>query len=238
MRGLGAHSWPSATDLTTLEDGHTGKAGDCRARRPINRSSILRRSRVETCEPREGRERRAGRRETRRWPPQFPTGQSTAVSSTTCAHRRTRGGRNRHGDRPRRLPVRALREVYGEIVQREGGVRRRAPEGDSRDRRAQAPTTTCAARAFCDRGRQRTSSRRRPERSAGAATPRSRSCMLEAIRDVYEETGPARRLQGGGRDPTTRSRRCSTWCSCTGHTSGPDWLTARRLHRLGASSLR
>ena len=59
--------------------------------------------------------------------------------------------------------------------------------------------------------------------------------MLEAIRDVYEETGQARRHEAGRRDPPRRSRRSSTSCSVH-ETLGADWLTPD-LYRFGASSL-
>ena len=63
------------------------------------------------------------------------------VAARRQARRRARGGRarrrrDRHGDRPRRLPLRPLREGLRRDRQGEGGLRRRAPEGDPRDRRA------------------------------------------------------------------------------------------------------
>ena len=63
------------------------------------------------------------------------------VAARGQARRRARGGRarrrrDRHGDRPRRLPLRPLREGLRRDRQGEGGLRRGAPEGDPRDRRA------------------------------------------------------------------------------------------------------
>ena len=50
--------------------------------------------------------------------------------------RRARRRRDRHGDRPRRVPLRPLREGLRRDRARQGGVRRRAPEGDPRGRGA------------------------------------------------------------------------------------------------------
>ena len=68
----------------------------------------------------------------------FPSGQSpTRRQARRRARRgRARGRRDRHGDRPRRLPLRPLREGRRRDRPGQGGVRRRAPEGDPRDRRA------------------------------------------------------------------------------------------------------
>ena len=49
---------------------------------------------------------------------------------------RGRRRRDRHGDRPRRVPVRPLPRGLRRDRRGQGGLRRRAPQGDPRDRRA------------------------------------------------------------------------------------------------------
>ena len=67
----------------------------------------------------------------------FPSGQAPLDASCRGALGRRAGRRRgRHGDRPRRVPLRPLREGLRRDRADQGGVRRRAPEGDPRGRRA------------------------------------------------------------------------------------------------------
>ena len=122
----------------------------------------------------------------------FPSGQSPLDVE---ARARSRGvvelgaRRDRHGDRPRRVPLGPLREGLRRGRAGEGGLRRGAPEGDPRDRRAR-DVRQRAPRVACSRWPPApTSSRRRPGKLPRAATLPVTLVMLEAIRDVYEETG-------------------------------------------------
>ena len=69
--------------------------------------------------------------------------------------RRAGRGRGRHGDRPRRVPLGALREGLRRDRAREGSVRRRAPEGDPRDRRARHVRQRAPREPARDGGRRR-----------------------------------------------------------------------------------
>ena len=125
---------------------------------------------------------------------------------------RARRGRDRHGDRPRRVPLRSLREGLRRDRQGEGGLRRGAPEGDPRDRASSAPTTTCAALRCSRWPRARTSSRPRPARCRrGDAARLARHARGDPRRPRRDR--PHRRLQARGRhprreagDPTPRAR--------------------------------
>ena len=66
-------------------------------------------------------------------------------------------------------------QVYDEIVPREGGLRRGAPEGDPRGRPSSAPTTTSAARRCSRWPPAPTSSRPRP-----ASSPARRRCRCSS----------------------------------------------------------
>ena len=93
-------------------------------------------------------------------------------------------------------------------------------------RRASLLAMAAGARLHQDVDRQ--AARRRD--AAGA-----RSCMLEAIRDVHEETGPQGRHEAGRRHPHREEGDPVPRAACT-RRSAPDWLTPD-LYRLGASSL-
>ena len=126
--------------------------------------------------------------------------------------RRRRGG---HGDRPRRVPLRPLREGLRRDRPGQGGVRRRAPEGDPRGRRSSARTTTCAARR-CSRWPPgadfiKTSTGKLPRR--GDAAGDARHARGDPRRPRGD--GPHGRHEARRRDPRSRSRRSSTSSSCT-----------------------
>ena len=105
-------------------------------------------------------------------------------------------------------------KVYDEIVPREGGVRRGAPEGDPRDGRAR-DLRQRAPRARCSRSRPApTSSRPPPGRSAGR----------DAAGDARDARGDPRRPRGdrprgrheaGGRDPAREAGGAVPRRSCT-----------------------
>ena len=80
----------------------------------------------------------------------------------------------------------------------------------------------------------RTSSRRRPGKLPGAATLPVQLVMLEAIRDVYEETGRKVGMKPAGGIRTAKN--AIQYLVQVHETLGPDWLTPD-LYRLGASSL-
>ena len=125
-------------------------------------------------------------------------------------------------------------KVYDEIVRVQGGVRRRAPEGDPRDRRARHRTTTCAARR-CSRWRPaRTSSRPRPARSRPPPRCPVTLCMLEAIRDVHDETGRMVGMKPAG--GIRQAKQAVQYLVVLHETLGVDWMTPD-LFRFGASTL-
>jgi deoxyribose-phosphate aldolase len=68
----------------------------------------------------------------------------------------------------------------------------------------------------------------------GAATLPVTLCMLEAIRDVYEETGRRVGMKPAG--GIRQSKQAVQYLVQLHETLGPDWLTPD-LYRLGASSL-
>ena len=81
--------------------------------------------------------------------------------------RRRRRRRDRHGDRPGRVPVRALpRGLRGDRGRRARPAATRAPEGDLRDRRAADLRQRTTRQLAGDDGRRRTSSRPPPARSS------------------------------------------------------------------------
>ena len=142
-------------DLTTLEGKDTpGKvAALCpKAMRPdpADRSIPVGRGGLRLPEP-----RRRGEGELARLDGEGRVGRDGVPLGAVPARRQARGRpgrgrdrrrRDRHGDRPRRVPLRPLRAGLRRDRPRQGGVRRRAPEGDPRDRASSAPTTTSAAR--------------------------------------------------------------------------------------------
>jgi deoxyribose-phosphate aldolase len=69
---------------------------------------------------------------------------------------------------------------------------------------------------------------------SGAATLPVTLCMLEAIRDVYEETGRMIGMKPAG--GIRQSKQAVQYLVQLYETLGPDWLTPD-LYRLGASSL-
>src|SRR2546425_2284309 len=69
---------------------------------------------------------------------------------------------------------------------------------------------------------------------SGAATLPVTLCMLEAIRDVYEETGRMVGMKPAG--GIRQSKQAVQYLVQLYETLGPDWLTPD-LYRLGASSL-
>ena len=68
----------------------------------------------------------------------------------------------------------------------------------------------------------------------GAATLPVTLCMLEAIRDVYEETGRRVGMKPAG--GIRASKNAIQYLVQVHETLGPDWLTPD-LYRIGASSL-
>ena len=102
----------------------------------------------------------------------FPSGQApTHVEGGRGSGRRRDGRRRgRHGHRPRRVPLRALREGLRRDRPGEGGVGRGAPQGDPRDGRARDVRQRAAGEPARDGGRRRLhqdvdrASSRRPRR--------------------------------------------------------------------------
>jgi hypothetical protein len=96
----------------------------------------------------------------------FPSGSTRSRSSSpTSLGRRARRRRDRHGDRPQRVPLGPLREGLRRDRPHQGGLRRRAPQGHPRDRRARHVRQRAPRLAARDGRRGPTSSRRRPGRS-------------------------------------------------------------------------
>ena len=146
-----------------------------RAPRPVGRERAVGRRALRLPEPRPDRGRAPARqrRQGRLGRDRVPVG---PVAARDEARRGALGGRarrrrGRHGDRPRRLPRRPLREGLRRDRAREGGLRRGAPEGDPRDRRARHLRQRAPRVAARDRRRRATSSRPRP-----ASSPRPRRC--------------------------------------------------------------
>src|SRR5581483_10934920 len=107
--------------------------------------------------------------------------------------RRDGRGRGRHGDRPRRVPLRPLREGLRRGRAREGGVRRRAPEGDPRGRRARDVRQRAPGIAAGDGGWRRL--RQYVDREAA-----SRGDAAGDAVHARGDPGRPRRDRAGGRD--------------------------------------
>ena len=175
-----------------------GASGSDRSRHPVGRR------RVRLSEPRAGR-RRAPARQRR----QGRLGRDRVPVRAVAPCDEARGGalgrgagrgRGRHGDRPRRVPLRTVREGLRRDRARQGGVRRRAPEGDPRDRRARHLRQR-APREPAGDGR-----RRRLHQDVDGEAPERRDAAGRA-RDARGDPRRARgdrahrRLQARRRDP-------------------------------------
>ena len=132
-------------DLTTLEGGDTpGKVAALCSKAvrpdPSDPAHPVRRRGLRLPEPRPDRGRAAARhgRQGRVRRDRVPVRPVAARRQAPRRRGRRRDGRRRgrHGHRPRRVPLRPLREGLRRDRPREGGLRRRAPEGDPRGRRA------------------------------------------------------------------------------------------------------
>ena len=113
-------------------------------------------------------------------------------------------------------------KVYDEIVQRQGGVRRRALEGHPRGRRARqlrqrAPRSLLAMAAGADFIKTSTG------KLSGAATLPVTLCMLEAIRDVHEETGRMVGMKPAG--GIRQAKQAVQYLVQLHETLGLEWLT-------------
>ena len=138
--------------------------------------------------------------------------------------------------------------VFDEIAAGQGGLRRRAAQGDHGDRRAGHLRQRAARLVAVDARAAATSSRPPPARCRPPPPCRSRSIMLEAVRDWRETTGemvgvkPAGGIRDEqGRDQVPRQRQrgrrrglarqrtgsasapraCSTTCSCSASGCAP-----------------
>ena len=106
--------------------------------RPVRPERALGGGRLRLPEPRAGRgrarsrQRRQGRVGRDRVPVRPVAARDEARGGALGG--RARRGRGGHGDRPRLVPGRPLREGLRRDRAREGGLRRDAPEGDPRDR--------------------------------------------------------------------------------------------------------
>ena len=147
---------------------------------------------------------------------------------------RARRRRDRHGDRPRRVPLRAatrrsttrscrVKEACGEAHLK---VILEVSELGTYDNVRRASLLAMAAGADFIK----TSTGKLP----GAATLPVHLVMLEAIRDVYEETGRRVGMKPAG--GIRASKNAIQYLVQVHETLGPDWLTPD-LYRLGASSL-
>ena len=165
----------------------------------------------------------------------FPSGQSP-LEREARGDARGRGdgrGRGRHGDRPRRLPVRPVRKGLRRDRSRERGLRRRACEGDPRDRgardvRQRAPCL--AARHGRRRGLHQDLHREGSACGDAAGHPRdARGDPRRVRRDRPDRRHEAGRRHPAGEagDPVSRPRT---------RDPRPDWLTPD-LFRFGASTL-
>ena len=162
-------------DLTTLEGQDTTGQGrrallEGHAAGPRRPRRAARGGGLRLPEPRRGREGAAGRkrREGRVGRHGVPVGAEPDRDQgrRDARGRRARGGRGGHGDRPRRVPLGPVLEGLRRDRPRQGGLRRRAPQGHPRDGRArdlrQRPSRVPAR----DRGGRRLRSRPRRGRSA------------------------------------------------------------------------
>ena len=174
------------------------------AARPGRPVDPVRRRRLRLPEPRRDREGAARRlrRQGRLGRDGVPV---RPVAARGQARRRARGGRarrrrDRHGDRPRRLPLRPLREGLRRDRPGEGGLRRRAPEGDPRDRRArhvrQRPPRLAARDGRRRRLHQDVDRQGQPGRDAAGHALHARGDPRRPRRDR-----PHRRDEARGRDP-------------------------------------
>ena len=146
---------------------------------------------------------------------------------------RRRRRRDRHGDRPRGVPLRPLRAVYDEIVRVKEAcgtahlkVILETGELGTYDNIRRASLLAMAAGADFIK----TSTGKLPR----AATLPMLLCMLEAIRDVHDETGRVVGMKPAGGIRT--AKQAIQNLVIVNETLGPDWLTPDRF-RLGASSL-
>ena len=184
------------TDLTTLEGaGHARQGrrarleGDSPRSRGCERSLGGRALRLPEPRAHRGRAARGQRREGgvgRDRVPLRPVADSRSKVDEVRWVVRARRRRGRHGDRPRRVPVGALREGLRRDRPREGGLRRRAPEGDPRDRRARHLRQRAARVAARDRRGRRLHQDLDGQAAAGR----------DAARDARDARGDPRRLRG------------------------------------------
>ena len=165
----------------------------------------------------------------------FPSGQSPldVKLREVRGGGRDRRGRDRHGDRPRRVPLRPLRAgVRRDLQVKEAcgdahlKVILEIGELGTYDNVRRASLLAMAAGADFIK----TSTGKLP----GAATLPVQLVMLEAIRDVYEETGRRVGMKPAG--GIRASKNAIQYLVQVHETLGPEWLTPD-LYRLGASSL-
>ena len=127
--------------------------------RPERPERSVGRRRLRLSEPRRDREGapRGHRRQGRERRDVLPVRPGAARRQAARRRGRRRAGRRRgrHGDRPRRVPLGPLREGLRRDRAGQGSVRRRAPEGDPRGRRARHLRQRAPRLAARDGGRRR-----------------------------------------------------------------------------------
>ena len=195
-------------DLTTLEGADTPGRSRRSARRRCGRTPATPRSRrspPSACIRTSSRSRSATARglgrQGRLRGDRVPVGPVAArrQARRRPGRRRARRRRDRHGDRPRRVPLRPLREGVRRDRAGEGSVRRAPPQGDSRDGRARHVRQRAPRLAARDGGRRRlhqdVDRQDQSRRHAARHALHARGDPRRPRRD-----GPHRRHEAGGRD--------------------------------------
>ena len=164
----------------------------------------------------------------------FPSGRADLAVRLADTRDRGRGRRHRdrHGDRPRRLPGRPLRQGLSTTSSRSS--RPAAPRGSRSSWRPASwpPTTTSAAPRGWRCWPAATSSRRRTGKISPAATLPVTHVMLQAVRDWYEQTGERRAVKPAGGIRNTKD--AIRYLVAVNEVAGPEWLDPF-LFRFGAS---
>ena len=121
--------------------------------------------------------------------------------------------------------------VYDEIVQVKEACRRRPPQGDPGDRRAGHVRQRPPGLARWRWPPAPTSSRPRPARSRPPRRSPVTLCMLEAIRDLHDDTGRAVGMKpaGGIRPPSRRSSISAAPRDARRRVADPRAVPVRRL---------
>ena len=166
----------------------------------------------------------------------FPSGQTYLEVKLT---RDPPGGggrrrRDRHGHRPRCLPVRRLRARLRRDRGRQGGLRPGAPQGHPRDRASWRRFDNVRRASILAMAAGADFIKTSTGKVQPAATLPVTLVMLEAIRDFHRRTGRIVGMKPAGGIRT--AKEAISYLVVLYETLGPRWMTPD-LFRFGASSL-